>query len=491
MEDRCHKLNRALERNRFITKKRLHYERVKDQSRLVQKIHGGTKPHRFARAATKTGLARSLVNASADMVDVRGCSVKRTELRRPRKRLAPSVILFEDNLGSTGSAEACADLWVPDGLSTDEATADEDAQTCLDVEDEFGPDWQTLFQNIQHSPADVPEVAESIIRTLAANTAHDKNRVEGARALHELASRGREHAISVAQCCSGNAVKCLVELLGAGTGTATLQEMICKVLRAITICGGDYRASVIAAGGVSTVVDAMARHPDSVDIQLEGCRTLKEFAAHNALIQEEICAHSGVEVVLRAMERHTSVASMQELGCGVLRNMSAGQAKHQEHIASLGGIQLVCVAMALHQREAMVQWAGCWALFCLTMKNIPLRDRVVGNGGLGHVLRAMSEHRGVSRVQEAACWAVKVLAPVAEKNVAMTAKTAVSEALRAHPSDAQVQQAGQVALRSAGACPAVSRIPQRVTVAELEQFVKWSTNKRQCSRVNCLPSIPE
>jgi len=518
MEERSQKASRAQERVQTMRKKRLLYERKKGQRVVEQSFRTS------ARTVVPTRVLKAVVNSAKP--------------HRRSKRPVPWVDISEDALlGRCGSnlcqADCSYDHWGV-GFESDLDThmqawdcehqavssarkmpcvslvigGGDCAGSCIawaDVEvalDTVGVgalqmqaahvattlDWEGLLKSGVLLPDHVAEVVHAIFQAMGVDLEDATLQTRAAKALEHLASMQASNAAAIAAC---GGVQVLAQVAEAHKGSPMLQELVCKLLRVITICGPSCQASVASGGGVRVVVNAMTHHFASVTVQLAACRALKELAAHSTSIQEEIFTYSGVEAVLSAMERHASAASIQELGCGVLRNISAGNAKKQNKIAMLGGVHLVSVALALHRQERAVQWAGCWALFCLTVQNAELRDKVVASGGLGHVLQAMSEHRSAPRVQEAGCWAVTVLATVAEKNVAMAARASVSRAMADHASDEQVQKAAHAALRSAGACPATLRITQRVTLAQLGELAKTFINQRQCLSACSLDTIPE
>lgn len=343
-----------------------------------------------------------------------------------------------------------------------------------DTSSDIENDLLSLAKEVESNPECLRAICDKILASMQSGGKELIRQTTGIKALHHLASCKNLNGAIIAD---AGGTEMLVKTGARFKDSPELQEPLCKVLRLMTICGPEYQSRVLDAGGVTTVLDAMRANSASVDVQCEGCRALKELAANNSAIQETICSQSGIELVLEAMEKHPSSPTIQEVALGVLRNMSAGNSDRQKKIAALGGVHLVYVAMGLHSQEAVVQWAGCWALFCLTHCNSQLRDEVVTSGGLPHLLHAMEMHRSASRVQEAACWAIKVLAVPGRANLALRASAAVSQAMRDHPFEEQVQKAAQLAQRSLNACSGNSQNSRCVRAPDSRSSSKCSAKK--------------
>jgi len=547
MDNADQKADRALERVRTATRKRIHHEnetaRRSEQSFVPVTGTGrsNARRHRGARAATRTCLAKGLLQGSVDVPAVNNQWDTTSNSHLSSKRVAPSVIIYRKNsVGelNLGGFDCSSGPWETASLAADfgfvaelllglehQEMSDEDESTCpseattvedgtvmADVElpievvtfpivsipeccnnDASKPvrdaslmlDWEGLLKEAELAPESVPKVAHTILQAMRADCEDLSLQMVGIEALDILASGAAGNAAAIA---ADGGLETLVNLAHVHKGALNLQEALLRLLRAITICDASSRASVASAGGVKLVLTAMSEHLKSVGVQLAGCRILKELAANNVPIQDEICSLCGLEAVLGAMSTYPSVATMQETGCGVIRNMSLGNAQRQNKIVDLGGLRLVLVALGLHSQEPLVQWAGCWALFCLTHLSVPLRGKVVAGGGLLLVLHAMAAHRSIPKVQEAGCWAIKVLTTADDPNLAFSARVAVVQAMQDHPFNKQLQQAGRAGLQSAGACSTTSRGSNRSQPIQLGDSL---TKKRKCSPVWSLPTIPE
>lgn len=471
MEGGDHKVCRAQGRVRTITKKRIEYER--------------TQPQQNRRADIRKNRRKRALVTSVDMVNQCNKTLECHGLAQEPGGLDCNEEASVTDLPSADSNVA------PEYLFALEVVAEE-ADTNHDDKDDTGVltsvDFDSLLRDADAAPERVPELVQAIFHAMAANVKDIALQSAGVQALEQFASAGPHKAVALA-----GGTQTLLSLADMHRDVEVLQELLCKVLRAVIVCGLEFRASVASSGGVRVVLSSMTAHPKSVSVQLAAGRALKELAAHSPAIQDEICSHRGIEAVLSAMQLHPTDAAMQEVGCGALRNLSAGSPKRQMAIAAHDGVRLVLAAMSLHSQHEVVQWAGCWAIFCLTLQNVELQARVVASGGLQLVLQAMSGHRASSRVQEAGCWAIKLLSTTVDPDLSLSARGAVFLAMQSHPLDQQVQKAGRAASQSVGVAkglPPPHSIP-RTRIVDPGPFANPSTRKSRKSGICGLATIAE
>jgi hypothetical protein len=292
---------------------------------------------------------------------------------------------------------------------------------------------------------------------------------------------------------ANDGVAAILNAIRRHTSVETLQERGCKLLGHIVAFNGDCRSAVASLGGVEIVLSAMRAHRHSLAVQSTGCRVLKELAACGDAVQEAILSASGIEAVMDSMEVHAATSDVQIAACGVFRNMSAGRKHLQDKIVTLGGVAKVLKAMRQHGRCEAVQWAGIWSLFCLALQNQSAQKDIAGEGGICQVLQAMSTHLKVLRVQEAGCWALKELAPMIESDVVRSeCVQMVSVVLSVHNA-AELCKVGRLALRKflmlTRFAPGVGSMPKACRFAMLGE--QSMLKRRRFPTSNDLPTILE
>jgi len=180
----------------------------------------------------------------------------------------------------------------------------------------------------------------------------------------------------------------------------------CKVFYSKANDGRAQRAVMLADGVALAVCRGMAKNLPFAVSQEWGCRAL-EILAISSDHTHRVAAAGGIKSVIAAMAAHVTNESVQEAGCAALRNLTVNS-DNQAKAAACGGIEAVVAAMKSHGTHVGVQEAGCQMLRNLASKSN--KDKVVAAGGIEAVVLAMNGHVGDSGVQEAACVVLRKLA---------------------------------------------------------------------------------
>jgi len=264
-------------------------------------------------------------------------------------------------------------------------------------------------------------------------------------------------------------IECLLATMKAHLMVVEVQETACAVLDNLSV---DRKVSVqiVTAGGIERVLVAMIAHPDANGLQENCARTLVNLSADDTATQLKISRAGGIRRVVSAMVLHPKVVDVQLYTCWSLCNLATNSV-HRAQIVAEGGIEQILTAMSAHRKAAKVQEYACAALSALAADYDIAAEICTGHRGIDGILGAMREHPVSFKVQRNACEALGNLAScnsvrqaLKTFNGILSAMTVLEDligreeklksiksvlsAMTAHPSAAEVQEAGCKVLRS-------------------------------------------
>ena len=196
----------------------------------------------------------------------------------------------------------------------------------------------------------------------------------------------------------------VVAALRAQMAVARVAEKACKRLEVLGRLGGGAQAAG-DAGALEAVVAAMRAHSDVADVQVAGCIALCAVSNGDdaaGLARKQRAVEAGaIEEVVAALRVHPQVALVQETGCGALGNVCWGEdaaalSRHQR-AAAAGAIEEIVAAMRAHAQVVEVQERGCCTLLILCRGSDDAAARTRGRlalqaGGRTAVVDAMEAH---------------------------------------------------------------------------------------------------
>jgi len=250
------------------------------------------------------------------------------------------------------------------------------------------------------------------------------------------------------------------------------------------------------SGAMSTIMNAMQMHGQSIDVHEWGLRALycecsnsdrnkidfitangetgsgieilqrisDEFSSDLA-IQEWVCrifhclskderaaermvaSDVPIKAVVAAMKVHgrrQEAVSLVEAACGMLGNLAAASPEIISSIRNEGGARAIVDAMNCFPSSAGVQASGCAALVDLSA-SVETRADILQIGGIDTVIASFKTFEGNHQIQEEACRVLCYLfveAKAEEEDAPGNVAVSVAvEALRSHPEDEGIQEA--------------------------------------------------
>ena len=326
-----------------------------------------------------------------------------------------------------------------------------------------------------------------------------------------LACRIVQHLADTDALCPqevGRAMRLVAEAMQRHPRDAALAEHACRALGALA----SHADAADRTPAVETVVGVMQLHMDRPGVQEEGCRALHRLLSPP---HPQPGVPRAVEAVLGAMRRFEDCARVQEHGAAAMLGLvalGADAGPGAEPLIEAGALRVLAQAMTQHAEDAGVQQQCCRALRTLGAQRGPnLRAAVMQAlqrhtdhwllqadgcavlralaGGwaaapgaaacaLGLAVAAVTRHGARRSVVVEACWlAVRIAGkegvPV-EAEEARGLAEGVLRALRAHPHDEALQEAGFAALEAVPVLGAGAAT--RIAAALAEALQQYASN---------------
>ena len=144
---------------------------------------------------------------------------------------------------------------------------------------------------------------------------------------------------------------------------AGLQMLAIMALMNMTQDSKHDATAATLAGGISSIVRAMAFHPTEPVVQEKACCALQQLsmATYEPYMEISFAAAGAISAVVHAMEENPSDAMVQAAACGALKWLAADKDTYTQIVAA-GGVASIINAMEAHPNDKDVQRAGCYAL---------------------------------------------------------------------------------------------------------------------------------
>jgi hypothetical protein len=139
----------------------------------------------------------------------------------------------------------------------------------------------------------------------------------------------------------------------------------------------EERDALGAAGAARAVVDALAAHRASEDVQENGCDALVWLVMDHAGNQAAAEAARAERAVVDAINAHPASEEVQGNGCGALGRLVNNHAGNQAAAEAAGAARAVVDAMNAHRASEDVQHQACGALEHLARDARRRRPRAV------------------------------------------------------------------------------------------------------------------
>ena len=152
---------------------------------------------------------------------------------------------------------------------------------------------------------------------------------------------------------AGGGISVVMAAMARFPGDTAVQEKALKVVANLACAGEDVAETLIASGVLVPVFAALGRHQKSAGVQAKGCWALKNLACTRGNIQD-IVDDLGVAALLGALRAHAGAPSVQEQGLTALSNL-LGAADHVGPLGDMGIGRVLSAAKWRHPDNAVIQ----------------------------------------------------------------------------------------------------------------------------------------
>ena len=247
----------------------------------------------------------------------------------------------------------------------------------------------------------------------------------------------------------------------AHLGETAVQEDCCGALARFASCDPVTREAVLEHGAIAALSAAMRSHPQTPELQEAAVAALAAIAVRDVPAEAVVIGSSCLAAVASAMRMHPHRLDLQRSGCSLLYYVAAGSDAGRTALVESHCIEAVAAAMRAHPKSEGLLADGCGALCSLASSNdAGVVSHVVRTRAIDHVIEAMLTcPPSLAAVQKWGCVAICSVTnahwiggEAAESLLSYSPSCsservrAVVRAMRAHPSDAVIQEQGCGAL---------------------------------------------
>jgi len=171
--------------------------------------------------------------------------------------------------------------------------------------------------------------------------------------------------------------------------------------------GGNKLVEICDAGGIQTVVEAIMKHCNDVDVIKKGYQVLGLLVSPindpfqpNKCYERDKSTIQGINIIIRAMKDNKEDAKMQSIGIEALTCMKINDLTREM-------VYEIVSAMKLYAYDPLIQQKGCVAIASFVRSNMELGKKLAGAGRI--ILNAMQNHTLNTSVQRDALKAISAL----------------------------------------------------------------------------------
>jgi hypothetical protein len=229
------------------------------------------------------------------------------------------------------------------------------------------------------------------------------------------------------------------------------QQVVVEACRSLVNLSGtdDNAGKVVAGGGIECITASMRRIPENVELQLLSCWCLMHLTnpLYNPEYQIKLVAAGGISDIINAMKTHKTNSWVQELACRAFHQL-ASRARNQaidqmviDQMVTAGVVERTISALRRHDAHAGVKLRAGRTLAVLVIRDAKdLKTSMVAVGGIECIINAMRGHTVNGEMQREAIQALAILAYSIDNGrliVKAGGLEAIADAMRHHKAQSQ------------------------------------------------------
>lgn len=217
-----------------------------------------------------------------------------------------------------------------------------------------------------------------------------------------------------------------ISAMGARRGDPGVARSGCTALLTIAEDGVFRAQAVASAGGAAAAVNAILGHLSELSVAATGSAALTAIAAGGEPCVQAVVDACGVQAVLAALRAHPSEVLVVMAGCGMIRSVAEESVAFAKLVAEAGGVAAAVAALQTHPsvtgresnlgphsssadrlipcpphapQDVGVQVAALSCLSCLAVSSMGCGTTVAEAGGATAAVAALRAHPSEKEVQ--------------------------------------------------------------------------------------------
>jgi hypothetical protein len=274
-------------------------------------------------------------------------------------------------------------------------------QTYIDYDEFVGEAMRALVCLAMHSQENkeamaVPDVLGLII---AVSSKHEESHLVQEMCCKLLATLAVGRATTEVIIQNGG-MDLLVRALNSNSNEKVL-EAACSAYRNFA-CQVQDADSLSQEGALTSTINVMARHENSLSIQTNSCCAIWNIAFKTNKEPGALVGNQGVQVIVKAMQTHMESSDLLELACGALWSIIDESIERKKDVVGSGAIDAVVCTMVMHPTTPSTLINACGVFSNLGAEG-PLAEAVANAQGVSVVSDAMRNNGSAIDFLEIGC----------------------------------------------------------------------------------------
>mmetsp|Transcript_12561 Transcript_12561/g.44491 ORF Transcript_12561/g.44491 Transcript_12561/m.44491 type:complete len:1305 (-) Transcript_12561:35-3949(-) len=270
----------------------------------------------------------------------------------------------------------------------------------------------SLGLELPESQAQIVEVGALplVLQTLRASADDERVQVAGFVLLQQLAAREDCAAVRAQMVELGGLEVALDALLRHPVSIQVLARAF-EVLCLLCLDGPEPRARAVEHRGLELTLATMRFLIDDADSQERGCVLLDALAGDSLQLRARLLvqATNGLQSVLQAGARKVQRKQVQFLVCALVLKLASDSGESRQRAGSIGACEGVLAAMLAFPKKTDIEACACNALLQLSNRCAENVNRIAAAGGVKTVCLAMFKGEKCLELQEAGLGVLRFL----------------------------------------------------------------------------------
>mgnify|MGYP002803373395 FL=1 len=221
----------------------------------------------------------------------------------------------------------------------------------------------------------------------------------------------------------GHLIQMIVDIMAWHRGSENLQKVACVVLLSLADHSLQCRSEMVSSNCLEAACAALQEHPVGVtDLQAQALMLMASLGGDGAEVRSRLADADGLLLSLHAMEASIESFEAQMEGCHLLASWGRDDPQYFQLILDSDRLVSIIRGMQRHVKQRRVQEEFAELLRCLAMHSQDGKDKVIAAGGIEAMLDGMNANRKSDELAYRGCASMAILAKGNQTAVARIAK---------------------------------------------------------------------